>query len=193
MDIAQLAITTAVAFIGFYLVHSFGRQQRLRIAEQRVDAYRKLWAQMLVARPTRLDTSENKSPLRRAEAAALYGEMTNWYFEAGNGMMLPDDTKEMYLEAKRRLGEYAVGIDEAVDAGEGRMRELSLLRSQMKSDLAIYGVFYFDSLDVRDKAFLRASGIRPWRWGGPGTRRSAASAGLEDRRPVGPMLRATCT
>jgi len=37
----------------------------------------------------------------------------------------------------------------------------------MKSDLAIYGVFYFDSLDVRDKAFLRASGIRPWRWGRP--------------------------
>jgi hypothetical protein len=54
MDIAQLAITTAVALIGFYLVHSFRRQQRLKIAEQRVDAYRRLWAQMLVARPTRL-------------------------------------------------------------------------------------------------------------------------------------------
>jgi hypothetical protein len=62
MDIAQLAITTAVALIGLYLVHSFRRQQRLKIAEQRVDAYRKLWAQMLVARPTRLDAPENKGP-----------------------------------------------------------------------------------------------------------------------------------
>jgi hypothetical protein len=93
--------------------------------------------------------------------------MTNWYFEAGNGMMLPNDTKEMYLEAKQRLGEYAVGIDEGADAGVRRMRELSLLRSQMKSDLAIYGRFYFDTLDFRDKAFLRISGIRPWRWGRP--------------------------
>jgi hypothetical protein len=89
MDVAELAITSAVAVIGLYLAHSFSRQQRLKIAEQRVEAYRKLWTHMLVARPTRLEPPEQKGPLTAGEAAGLYGEVTTWYFDGGNGMLLP--------------------------------------------------------------------------------------------------------
>jgi hypothetical protein len=168
MNIAELVITTIIAVIGLYLANSFRRQQRLRIAEQRLEAYRHLWSRMLVARPTRLEAPEELGPLTRAEAATLYREMTQWYFADGNGMLLSDPSKEMYLLAKRRLGRYAVGLDGADEAGaRRRMRELSLLRSQMKADLAIYGVFYFDSLDVEDKEFLRAAGMNPWLWQRP--------------------------
>jgi hypothetical protein len=61
--------------------------------------------------------------------------MTKWYFQDGQGMLLSHDTREMYLEAKRRLGQYSLdsqGGDWA-KAGERVMRDLSLLRSQMKS------------------------------------------------------------
>jgi hypothetical protein len=136
-------------------------------------------------------------------------------------MMMTNATKEMYLVAQRRLGEFAAGIDEdtsvvagetqasearstilrriwtrvrmetprsettrsPTDPGGRRMRELSLLRSQMKRDLRIYGRYYFDKIDADDKAFLRACGLKPWRWRRPwviiGTRRR------EEETPLG--------
>jgi hypothetical protein len=169
MDVAQFAITSAIAVIGLILAHSFTRQQRLKIADQRVDGYRKLWGQMFVARPSRVEPPENKSPLNPQEAADLHGEMTKWYFKDGQGMLLRHDTREMYLAAKRRLGQYSLE-DQRGDwakAGNRVMRDLSILRSQMKSDLKIYGVFYFDSLDEGDRKFIRASGLDPERWGRP--------------------------
>jgi mannose-6-phosphate isomerase-like protein (cupin superfamily) len=167
VNVAELAITSLIAVIGLYLAHSFTRQQRLKIAEQRVGAYRKLWGQMLVARPSRTEPPENKEPLTPAEAGDLYGKMTHWYFEGGNGMLLPHDTREMYLEAKGRLGRYAMERREPGSGKAGRQvtRHLSLLRSQMKNDLDIYGVFYFDALDPEDREFIRASGLDPERWG----------------------------
>src|SRR5215203_2532428 len=108
MDIAQFVITSAVAVIGLVLAHGFRRQQRLRIAERRVEGYRKLWGHMFVARPTRVEPPEDLSPLTPEEAAGLHGEMTKWYFQGGNGMLLPHDTREIYLAVKRRMGRYAV-------------------------------------------------------------------------------------
>jgi alkanesulfonate monooxygenase SsuD/methylene tetrahydromethanopterin reductase-like flavin-dependent oxidoreductase (luciferase family) len=169
MDIIQLVITTALAVIGLYLAHSLTRQQRLKIAEQRIDVYRKLWSEMFVARPSRVDPPEGRRPLSPTEAAGLHEAMTKWYFEGGHGMLLPHDTREMYLTAKRRLGQYALEGQDGDWDEDGRriMRDLSLLRSQMKSDLDIYGVFYFDSLDDGDREFIEASGVDPERWGRP--------------------------
>jgi hypothetical protein len=168
MEIAQFVITSAVAVIGLYLAHSFSRQQRIKIAEQRVDGYKKLWGLMLVARPTRVEPPENLGALTREEAASLHGQMTKWYFEGGNGMLLPQDTREMYLTVKRRMGLYASEGEghHSDDAGGGRvMRDLSILRSQMKSDLDIYGVFYFERLDDGGRELIRMSGLDPDRWG----------------------------
>lgn len=176
MDIAQFVITSAVAVIGLYLAHSFRRQQRIRIAEQRVDGYRKLWGHMFVARPSRVEPPENLSPLTPEEAAGLHAEMTRWYFEGGNGMLLPHDTRKMYLAVKRRMGRYGLesqGRAADVD-GDRVMRDLSLLRSQMKSDLPIYGVFYFDSLNDDDRELIRMSGLDPERWGRPWYRWAAS-------------------
>ena len=184
MKPVELVITTALALLGFYLVHSFRRQQRLRIGEQRIDAYRKLWERMYVARPSRLRAPEQAGPLERGEAADLHGEMTKWYFENGSGMLLRHTTRRMYLEAKDRLGRYAAHRPEPDDdadpedatgrvmpPGELRIRELSLLRSQMKRDLDIYGVFWFQTEVQHDKRFLERCGLDPGRWDQPWYRR----------------------
>jgi hypothetical protein len=160
--------TIAIAVIGLYATHSLRRQQRLKIAERRVDAYRKLWSLLVVARPLRMNPPENMPPLSRQEARTLYDEMTSWYFVDGNGMMFPDETKRVYLGAKERLGLYADGAGEAPEEGRRRMVELGLLRQQMRSDLAIYGHSYMaDKLDADDEEFLRACKIQPWRFSRP--------------------------
>ena len=169
MELADFLIGTAIAVVGLYFTHSLRRQQILRVAEKRLDAYRALWDVMHVARPTRLTEVEGGKPLARSEAEGLYEEMTKWYFAEGNGMLLTDQTKSMYLEAKRNLGRYATGDDgDWRDEGKRVIRQLSLLRTQMKLDLDIYGRSYFDEeLDNTDRAFLSDAGLDPARWGRP--------------------------
>ena len=58
METAALVITSLIAIVGLYLAHSLRRQQTLRIAEERTNAYRELWELMELARPTRLAAGE---------------------------------------------------------------------------------------------------------------------------------------
>jgi hypothetical protein len=168
MDVAQLVITTLIALIGLHLAHSYRRQQHLRIAERRLDAYGELWALMEVARPTRVKevSVDREGPLTRKEARKLYQEMTHWYFGSGNGLLLPDTTKQLYLKVKARLGVYAEGGDSASDEeGTKRIAELGLLREKMRFDLDIYSVPYLPSPDQESRELLAAAGIDPEAWG----------------------------
>lgn len=184
MDVAQLVVTTLVALIGLYLANSYRRQQHLRVAERRLDAYGKLWELLEVARPTRVkDRSVDRDgPLRRQEAEDLYKQMTHWYFGSGNGLLLPDATKALYLEVKARLGAYAVEGDAPSDEGGTlRIEELGLLRAQMRLDLDIYSVSYLSTPDLdtthrgahdqdrrrRTNELLREARIDPEGWGVP--------------------------
>jgi hypothetical protein len=181
LDAADLVITSVIAVIGLYLAHSLRRQTSLKIAEQRIASYRELWMLMGVVRPTRLSEAERSGvlatddahsavgPLTRREASSLYQAMTRWYFDAGNGLLLTNTTKWLYLEAKKRLGDFAAADNtEWEREGERRINELSLLRLQMRSDLDIYGVSYFgEPDDDDDRAFLKAAGIDPTKWGRP--------------------------
>jgi hypothetical protein len=174
VDVAQLVITSLVALIGLYLAHSYRRQQRLRIAERRLDAYGELWTLTEVARPTRVkDVSvDREGPLKRDEARTLYRDMTHWYFGSGNGLLLPDATKDLYLKVKARLGAYAEGGDSPSDQeGTQRIEELGLLRAQMRLDLDIYSVPYLSSPDPESTRLrtelLDAAGIDPEGWGIP--------------------------
>lgn len=174
MDVAQFIITSLVALIGLYLAHSYRRQQRLQIAERRLDAYGELWELMEVARPTRVkDVSvDREGPLTRDEARRLYREMTHWYFGSGKGLLLPDGTKDLYLKVKARLGAYAEGGDSPDDEeGRQRIEELGLLRAQMRLDLDIYTVPYLSSPDPASAKLraelLDAAGIDSEGWGIP--------------------------
>jgi hypothetical protein len=167
----ELAITSAITLVGLYLAHSLIRQQRVRVAEERVACYRELWELMAVARPDRLLAADGAGPMTVEEAGTMYDRFSAWYFDRGRGMMLTAPTLAMYVVAKRRLAASLA----AARAGEAdwtkdslsRMRELSLLRTQMKSDVAIYGRFYRGYLGACDHEFLRACGLNPSRWARP--------------------------
>jgi hypothetical protein len=185
----EIIVSSAITLTGLYLAYSFHRQQRLKVAEQRIDAYRKLWEVMGAARPSRLEPADGAGPISPTEARELYDSITAWYFQNGNGMLLTEPTRAMYLEAKRRLGAYSTETSDGKPserAGERRMRELSLLRTQMKFDLTIYGVFHPDSLDEEDAAFIRSCGLNPTSWCRPRSQRLGLVRPRTSERVLGP-------
>jgi hypothetical protein len=180
MQVAAIIVSSSLAIIGLYLTHNLRRQQSLKIAEQRVAAYRTLWQLTEVARRTRWD--DGSGPLTTEEAGQLYRDMACWYYRSGNGIFLTDVTTEFYTVVRRKLNAYAKSKDEA--GADRCMRELSLLRQQMRLDLkTISGrPSYWQSLNTGDKAFLKCAGIRnPERWALPWyrKRRSPAPAHTE--------------
>jgi hypothetical protein len=168
MDVAQLVITSVLAAIGLNLAHSYRNQQRLRIAERRLDAYAKLWELTEVASPTRVTnvSVDRQGPLRQEEARKLYQQMIHWYYASGNGLLLPKSTKQLYHQVKERLGVYAVS-DQSLPDGDGVrcMQELGVLRAQMRLDLDVYNEPY--SWDEASDELLEAAGIASERWGMP--------------------------
>jgi hypothetical protein len=192
MELATLILTTAVALVGLWAAHSFGRQQRLRIAEQRLSDYRGLWKLMAIARVSRGedDDPHSSGPVSREEALTLYDGLTVWYFDQGGGLSLPDDTKRLYLEVKKRIGDHASARAPASDVeGSKRViRDLSLLRTQVKNDVGVYGRSYFsfdEVLNDEDKALLLAAGISPAQWlkrGRPAHARVLSAIGFDVSR-----------
>jgi hypothetical protein len=185
--------TTVVAFYAARLTNSYRRQLDLKTSERRLDAYAALWSLLRVAAPTR------RQPMCEAERLGLYEKATDWYYADGNGMMLTALTREVYLRAKENLrcadeqlfpdslaGD--VPSDPAQrEAWRGRLSQdqFSLLRTQMKSDLAVLGKVFSGELLPRDIAFLKACGVdtgsEPWKWTpSPGT---SATVGRR-REPV---------
>jgi hypothetical protein len=163
LDVADLVVTSFIALVGLWLGHDLRRNQRLKVAELRVAAYGKLWALMGDARVGRGQAFDphQSSAFSREEALDLYDKMTRWYFDEAGGMLLTNDTKNLYLAAKERLGDYALEAREGSESvgspeveGARRVRELSLLRTQMKYDVGILGVFFFKELTKEDREFL---------------------------------------
>src|SRR4051812_25239251 len=107
MAVGELVVTSIIAVVGLYLAHGLRRQQNLKIAERRIDAYSGLWEIMELARPIRLKSWDGTGPLSPLEAKTLCEQMTAWYYKSGSGMLLTDDTREMYLKVKDRLGTYS--------------------------------------------------------------------------------------
>src|SRR4051812_33138171 len=89
MELAALLVSGVLTGIGLYLAHNLRRQQRLKVAEKRMESYGELWKLMEIARPSRLtawerawessDPLERCGALTRDEARGLYGSMTHWY------------------------------------------------------------------------------------------------------------------
>jgi hypothetical protein len=105
MQIAAIIISSFLAVTGLYLTHNLRRQQSLKIAEQRVAAYRTLWQLTYVARRTRWDRADGSGPLTQEEARKLYKDMACWYYSSGNGIFLTGVTTEFYTAVRKRLNE----------------------------------------------------------------------------------------
>lgn len=150
----------------------------LKLSETRLEAYSRLWEISGVAAPTRLDGWGDDGYLLLDERRALWAAMTDWYYADGGGMLLTATTKDVYLNVKRNLicesselrpAGLADRINEELRLPAGHeledklrgtlaIRLISLLRTQLKSDLAIYGATYSGKLNDYERFFLLHSG-----------------------------------
>jgi hypothetical protein len=106
-----------------------------------------------------------------------------WYYSEGNGMLLANGTRTMFLKVKDNLVRAPEELEprsfrtEVLNAevdkreairGERAIQQLSLLRTRMKADLGVFGIHYGGGLeDAHKKSFLKDCGEclwrRPWR------------------------------
>ena len=177
--------TLVVTAVGLWLAYNYRRQMALKLSETRLDAYSRLWEITGVAAPVRQDGWGDDGYLRLDERRELWAAMTDWYYAKGNGMLLTAITKEVYLNVKHNLicepsklrpAGLAAQIKPYLPAGQeldakvrGNLviRLVSLLRTQLKSDLTIYGPTYSGKLNNYERFFLRESGVnlRSKAWG----------------------------
>lgn len=180
-DWVGIVATFAVSVAGIYFANSFRRRSKFELAEARRSAYAALWEITGLAAPTRLNQGRNGLLLPH-ERQRLIQEMTNWYYAKGQGMLLSKHTRSMYLSAKKNLtcdnselepdGSPLVALfppDFTDDERRGclSIRQLSLLRTQMKSDLAVYGRVYSKTLRQHERRFVRHCIGPTWRWRKP--------------------------
>jgi len=102
LAIADLILKLLIALIGFYLAHSLSRQVSLRVSEKRLSAYAALWSITGRASPSRLHKG-GAGPLKLEERITLQEELSVWYYTNGNGMLLADSTRTMFLKIKDNL------------------------------------------------------------------------------------------
>jgi hypothetical protein len=174
----DIAVTLALGVVGLSLVHSLRRQIAAKVAEKRFDSYAALWEKLKVASPLR--TVTNEGPLTREERRTLYDELTDWYYDGGNGMLLSEQARNVYLAAKENLvcevdelrpESLRAKVKQSVDPdgvrGWASIRQFSLLRTAIRGDIAIYTSPWGRVLDDEDREFLLACGVdldrEPWR------------------------------
>jgi len=172
---ASVAVTLLLGVVGVVIARNIRRDVRLKVAERRLRAYESLWAKTT-------STSPYHEPLDDHGRSALHNELTSWYYANGDGLLLESVTKNVYLAAKdnlirpveeivpvltrRRLLRLS-GDELERQRGLLARRQFSLLRTQLKTDLAVYGRPYGPLIDDEDAAFLTECGVnvrrKPWR------------------------------
>lgn len=171
-----IAITAALSLAALYYGNNLRRRTRAeieaKVAEKRLPAYAALWEKTKIASPMR------GTPLTPDERSQLFNDLTDWYYDGGNGMLLTETTRNIYLKAKTNLTCPAeklvpeslrdrVAAEGEAARGWASIDQLSLLRTSMRSDVEIFTQPYDEELSPDDLAFLEASGVdlgrRPWR------------------------------
>jgi hypothetical protein len=163
----DIAVTVGLGLVGLYFAHGYRHQRKLRLAEARRSAYAQLWELMGVAAPTRLDTTGPQGGLSADERGTLFEAMTAWYYRNGNGMLLEPTSRAIFFGAKHNLtcpddqlkppevlSSFPSGVGVDQKRGCLSIRQLSLLRTQLMSDLAIYGTPTVRQLREHERDFL---------------------------------------
>jgi hypothetical protein len=172
--------TILVTIAGLYLAESVRRKTRAEIeaqvAERRLAAYGAVWEKTKVVMTMREHAGMGVPT--EADRRRLYDELTAWYFQEGNGMVLAEDTRNVYLTAKENLTSpdeklkprvlreriLALPPDAREEArGQASVRQFSLLRTSMRADLLVFTGPWGEPLNAEDRAFLDACGVRRWR------------------------------
>src|SRR4051794_12785814 len=99
-DWAGVATTGVLGAAGLYFANSFRRRTRAdlehAVAEKRFAAYGAMWTELEAASPMR-------EPGAVLDKRKLFGALTRWYYDGGNGMLLSPDARRIYLAAKENL------------------------------------------------------------------------------------------
>lgn len=172
----NIVVTAALGVAALYYGQSLRRRTRAeveaQVAEKRFAAYAALWAKTKSASPMRA------TPVTEAERFKLFNELTDWYYDSGHGMLLAEQTRNIYLKAKKNLtcpvaeleptslAEKVVADGDAARSSLS-VDQLSLLRTSMRGDIQIYTEPYNEQLSPDDIAFLEACKVDlsqpPWR------------------------------
>lgn len=174
-DWASVAVTLTLGMVGVVVALNIRRDMRLKVAERRLQAYERLWAVTSV-------TSPACEPLGENERKLLHTRLIAWYYENGDGLLLQNHSRTLYQTAKDNLVRPTADIvptesrrriqtvpENERDRQHGLLarRQFSLLRTQLRSELAVYGKPYGPLIDNEDAAFLRDCGIsvreQPWK------------------------------
>lgn len=126
---AVVALT--VAGVGLYIANSFRLQARVRLIELRVEAYRKLFALTEPSSPTRLGRGASLSP---EEAKILGKQIYDWYYENGNGLLMPNRTRLVLQELQQKLqGEPLKRLPD-----DPLLAQCADLRHALRRDLGVF-------------------------------------------------------
>ena len=190
--------TIFLSLVGVWLAHNYRRQVRLKLAERQLDSYLRLWTLIALATP------ERATPLDCLERQKLYDELVRWYFDDGHGIFVSQATRDLLVAFRSNLTCPVDSIKPAIlareiarlpesDAERRRgcvsIRQASLLRTQLKTDLTVrFGFRYYSDLRPDDRAFLRSCGLSLWRR--PWRPRLVHSSG---RAGVNPCVCGICT
>lgn len=168
VDVIDVVLTAAIGVVGLVALHSYGRQQRLKIADQRWGPYRALWHITSRAR--------SGAALTPVAATRLRGKLLSWYYDDGNALVLPLPTQRMVLAI---LGDLQARADGRTwppnpvprHGDDAIAREVSILRTQLKIDLDVYSIDERGFLRRGDRTvernFLERCGFDTTWWGRP--------------------------
>lgn len=174
-DWATIAVTAFLGVVTIFVGLSIHLKRRQEIAavvtQRRYEAYSTLWA--LIPYSPELQELQPNQRLKPEDRDDLFDKMTAWYYGSGRGMMLGDDTRGIYLAAKKNL---ICKVEEFVpQAARGQIRgsdeertkqcvrQLSLLRSAMRADFEVFGKPWGREVNDRDREFILECGARPSR------------------------------
>jgi hypothetical protein len=161
------------------------------MSEKRFESYGALWSKLGGTSPFRRLTGQG--PLSNAERATLFDEIGNWYYESGNGLLLSNQVRNIYLVIRENLrcspkdlkptslaGQVIASPDGDAIRGTAAIRHFSLLRTAMRADLSIFTSPWGTDLTDEDIEFLTSCKVntsaQPWR-------RSAPQSSPTDRQP----------
>ena len=90
-------LTVAALYFGTSLRWKWRAEVDVNVAKLRFASYAALWEATKTASPMR------GAPLTSDDRKDLFDCLTDWYYKAGNGMLLAEGTRNIYLKAKKNL------------------------------------------------------------------------------------------
>lgn len=129
--ITNAVVTLVIGGVGVYIANSFRLQTRIKLLEVRVEAYRKLFALTEITSPTRLGRGESLSP---EEAKVLGKAIYDWYYENGNGLLMPDRTRLRLQSLQQKLQ----GAPQRRLPDDPLLREVAHFRHALRRDIGVF-------------------------------------------------------